>query len=300
MDTLYDSRVCYETASVGELLLDSGLVQTTLENLTVGKRKYTFLQLQFPTRRAHILHNLSAYRSSGLPQQFEWSQLRSLTLKMLSPEPEVIKSGIVFLKDFHHLETLEDVTVEVHKDASLSDARHLAPHINLHKEMDYALIKFSRAQLLWIIRGHFVGRSPFEIDELGPKHFPALSQRSAFRVQVVTDTGDSKLLAVSEINSSFLQTLISDILASSPILPFLRTINSWPAGLGMARSSSGISLMQQWTDNFNGCPMMTMHPDISHSPRIADTSFLLLGAGITSRWYGTLIGARRPSAQRTH
>ena len=111
----------------------------------------------------------------------------------------MIKSGIVFLKDFHHLETLEDVTVVVHKDASLSDARHLAPHINLYKEMDHALIKFSRAQLLWIIRGHFVGRSPFEIDELGPKHFPALSQRSAFRVKVVTNTGDSKLLAVSEI-----------------------------------------------------------------------------------------------------
>ena len=134
------------------------------------------------------------YRSTRLPQQFDWPRLRSLTLKLKFSNSDdwEIRDCIKFLEDFHHL-ILNDVTIEVHEGVhsiSGSTTPDLAHHADLFGEMERTLLRFRQVRVLWVIDRFPMGRSSSKVQEV-KNRFPVLLQRGA--LAVVPNTGDSDM-----------------------------------------------------------------------------------------------------------
>lgn len=137
------------------------------------------------------LHPL-VYTSTGLPQQFNWPQLRSLALKLWlsSSNDSEIRDGIKFLEGFYHL-ALKDVTIEVHEGAFISTTQNLARRAVLFGDLEHTLLRFSQVHLVWVIYGFPVGRNSSWAQETKYR-FPMLLQRGA--LTVIPNTGNINML----------------------------------------------------------------------------------------------------------
>ena len=182
--------------SVGTQVLDSGLIQATIENLTVNGGRFIH-PMSFSPHESSCQPNLLVYRSTGLTQQFDWPQLRSLRLKLWPSASGQITSGITFLKDFHHL-ALKEVTVEVHETAIVPVAKNSARHANLRSELEGTLLQFSNPRLVWNMAGPFLAKNSIWIEELR-KHFPVLFQRGA--LTVVSSKGNPESFSILKITN---------------------------------------------------------------------------------------------------
>lgn len=136
------------------------------------------------------------YRSSEHPQQIDLSRLRSLTLKLESSESgKTLTDGIAFMKDFQDL-SKKEVTLEVHERHLSSISRRFARHADLYKELERTLLRFSRAQLIFILNTFPISRSSLWVQELG-KLFPSLQKRGS--LSVVSAKGMPYALFVSQV-----------------------------------------------------------------------------------------------------
>ncbi|KAM5538933.1 hypothetical protein V8D89_007428 [Ganoderma adspersum] len=153
IDIDYDFRWEDPTAppSVATLLLDSGLVQSTMEALTVWM-----------------------YRSSKLPHVFTWPRLWALTFKFyLEIIARDIPRAILFLKDFSP-STLTDVTVEMHSSYVTAILQH--PNNSsgedisrVFEELEQTLLRFSRPRIAWFLNDQNDFGISFWTEEIGKR-----------------------------------------------------------------------------------------------------------------------------------
>ena len=239
---------------------------------------------------------LLVYRLTGLPRQFNWSRLRSLSLELRYQE---IEDGIALLKDFHHL--TNEVTVKIREEVAIPIVENPLIQPADLSELERTLLGFPQAQLVWVRAISPIGIKSFWVQDV-ENLFPALSKQGA--LTVVSDEGDAETLFrfVVQINlhpllpQPFARLRLAVIL---PIpfmpLPFLRTVNGRQARLCMA-SPSGASLMEQWSSN--GSSTMAIPSNGWRSLLTAGIS-PTLPPGVTGLSYGTLRVARRESSRST-
>lgn len=114
-------------------------------------------------------------------------------------------SGIMYLKDFHHLALRKDpelrVTVEVHETVPVSSSTG-TQHEELYKELEDTLLNFSQVQLVL-----FLDLFPSRISSVRVKEvercFSGLFQRGALKVVPNTSNSKAPLLLYSRWIDNF-------------------------------------------------------------------------------------------------
>ncbi|KAM5540189.1 hypothetical protein V8D89_006008 [Ganoderma adspersum] len=146
----------HDAPSVAALLLDSGLVQSTVEALAV-----------------------QPYRSYGLSHVFDWPPLRSLVLKLVFIIRD-ITGAIALLKDFPP-STLKDVMVELRRRSigDINDTLSAKDSSKQLQELEQALLRFARPRMACLVDHLHDGTTSFWTQELATR-FPTLFQRGAF------------------------------------------------------------------------------------------------------------------------